>query len=164
VRKFSPGGAVTTVISNESMYAQTKQWFVPFAVVADSDGNVFVSNGPQIIKINNAGAITPLAGDKSLAGTADGTGDLARFTSVYHMAFGPQGNLFVIDGSYVNPQRIRKISPTGVVTTVAGSEVAGVTVAGNLPGSLTRLSGLAIDSNGHLFVSTTRAILRIVAP
>jgi hypothetical protein len=156
--------AATTLATSESMYAANKELLLPSAVAADAAGNVFFSNLYQIMKLSPGGAITALAGDRNASGTADGTGASARFSWVNHMAFDSKGNLFVIDGSAGDPQRIRKITPAGVVTTVAGSTVAGPTMAGNLPGTLSQLRGLAIDKNDKLYVSTNYAILKIILP
>jgi sugar lactone lactonase YvrE len=103
--------------------------------------------------------ISLLAGDGH-AGLHDGPGAQARFADPYGLALSRAGLLYVADGGANN--RIRKITPTGVVSTVAGGEEGfkdglGAAAAFNTP------SGLAMDSAGNLIVADTgnHAIRRV---
>jgi len=85
-------------------------------VAVDSAGNVYVadSNNCTIRKITPTGVVTTLAGLAGSWGSADGTGSVAQFNCPFGVAVDGASNVYVADGS-----TIRKITPAGVVTTLA---------------------------------------------
>jgi len=104
-----------------------------------------------IRRITPAGAVSTLAGSAGLPGSGDGTGAAARFSNVNGMAFDASNNLYVADWGN---QTIRRITPAGVVTTLAGrpgsagsADGAGAAARFNLP------TGVAVDAAGNVFVS-----------
>ncbi|MGZ5441352.1 MAG: hypothetical protein ACXW4P_04610 [Thermoanaerobaculia bacterium] len=127
----------------------------PSGVAADSGGNLYVAdtNNHTIRKITPAGIVTTLAGLAGVAGNADGTGSAARFEHFGGVATDSGGNVYVAD---TGNDTIRKITPAGVVTTLAGS--AGVSGNADGTGSAARFenpSGLATDSGGNVYVADT---------
>jgi sugar lactone lactonase YvrE len=103
--------------------------------------------------VTPGGAVSIFAGAVGNAGSADGTGSAARFNQPGGLALDASGNLFVAD---TGNALIRKITSTGVVTTLAGDATARGNVDGN--GSAARFNhpvGLAIDSAGILYVADT---------
>jgi sugar lactone lactonase YvrE len=94
----------------------------PYYLAADKDGNVYVSNyiESKIRKISN-GVVSAFVGGSD--GFLDGTGSNAKFYFPAGMACDADGNLYVADG---NNHAIRKVTPAGVVTTIAGSGVEGL--------------------------------------
>ncbi len=91
----------------------------PFNIVS-ANGSVFYvtdAGSHQIKRIDSNGNITVLAGAGSLSGFSDGTGTDARFDSPAGLTIDPDGNLYVTD---VNNHAIRRVTPQGVVTTIAG--------------------------------------------
>ena len=94
--------------------------------------------------------VSRLAGSAYGIGFEDGTGTAARFTSPLGAAVDASGNLYVGDASN---HTIRKVTPSGVVTTLAGR--AGAPGSADGPGSLARFnypSGVAVDGSGNVFV------------
>jgi len=146
-----------------------------FGVAVDSERNVYAadSNNRTVRKIDRWTSVSTLAGQAGSSGSVDGQGTAARFTFPRNLAVDGAGNVFVVDTS--NTQNadqidtgngvIRKITPAGVVTTVAGQPGAsGPTVIGALPGRLSNLRGIAVGADGVLYVNTIDAVLKIVLP
>ncbi len=127
----------------------------PVAIARDHSGNLFVADtSANVIRmVTPGGAVTVFAGTAGNAGSADGTGSAARFNQPGGLALDATGNLFVADTGNAT---IRKITPTGVVTTLAGDTTARGNVDGT--GSAARFNhpiGLAVDSVGNLYVADT---------
>jgi sugar lactone lactonase YvrE len=148
IRKITPDGTVTTLTG-----ASAAGLSYPAGVAVDSATNVYVADtGNQTIrKITPGGAVTTLAGGSGQAGSADGSGSAAQFWGPKDVAVDSAGNVYVAD--YFN-HIIRKITPSGAVTTLAGSagqsggvDGAGSTARFNLPFSL------AVNSAGTLYVA-----------
>src|ERR1035438_636001 len=91
----------------------------PFGVAVDSAGNVYVgdANNSTIRKVTPAGVVTTLAGLADSYGRADGAGSAARFNYPFGAAVDSAGNVYVAD---TDNNAIRKVTPAGVVTTLAG--------------------------------------------
>ena len=93
-----------------------------------------------------------LAGTAGSSGSTDATGSAARFTYPRNITVDTAGNVFVADA---NNHKIRKVTSAGVVTTLAGSGIAGST---NATGSAARFNGpegVAVDTAGNVFVADT---------
>ncbi|WP_288882447.1 RHS repeat-associated core domain-containing protein [Pedobacter panaciterrae] len=156
VKKISSLGVVTVLAgAGYAGYADgtgTSAVFQhPSALTVDASGNVYVSDqqNHRIRKITPAGVVTTLAGSGS-ASFADGTGTAASFSSPIGLALDGSGNLYVAD--YSN-NRIRKVTPSGVVTTYAGTGTAGITNGAALSSTFRNPMGLAFDATGNLYVA-----------
>jgi sugar lactone lactonase YvrE len=122
----------------------------PFGVCYDSFGNLYVSetSGQRIRKITPNGVVSTFAGSGQ-RGSADGTGIAALFDAPYHICSDPARNIYVTDS---NNNKIRKITPDGVVTTFAGTGVPGGTNGPAATATFTGIYGICIDSTGNIYV------------
>lgn len=119
-----------------------------YSVVLSNSVGVVTSQVATVTVISPATFIT-MAG--SVVGTNDGLGTAAAFNSPRHIAVDTAGNLFVTD--YGN-HTVRKITPAGMVSTVAGMPGVGGTNDGyGNNAHFTNPHGIAIDRNGNLFVT-----------
>ena len=144
-------GSGTAGATNGS--STTAQFSSPAGVAADYEGNVYVADktNNRIRKIESNGTTTTFAGSGT-AGAANGTGAAAQFNSPTDVAIGPLGNIYVAD---TGNNRVRKITPDGVVTTFAGSGVAGSTNGTGTAASFNAPTSIAIDASGSLYVADT---------
>jgi hypothetical protein len=127
----------------------------PQGLAIAANGDLFVggrygssSNWSQIRKITPSGDVQTWTG--GLADWVDGPLAAARFNEPAGLAFGPDGTLFVAD--YSN-YRIRAISPSGVVSTLAGSGVQGWADGVGTQASFFTPMNLAVDRDGNIYVS-----------
>ena len=125
----------------------------PFGVAVAEDGTIYVADAGEsnrIRKIATDGTVTTLAGGSE--GFSDGAGAAASFNTPSGLALDAHGNLFVAD---TGNNRIRKITPVGEVSTVAGDGTAGH-IDG--PGTQARFNGpigIAVDVNDNIYVADT---------
>jgi len=161
IRKIAPGGVVTTLagsVGNSGSADGTgssARFFNPHKIAADSAGNLYLADygNHTIRKITSAGVVTTVAGLAGVSGSADGTGGNARFFYPSGLAVDSTGNLFVAEA---DNSAIRKITPAGVVTTLAG--LAGVTGSSEGTGNAARFRDrlrMAGDSAGRRYVADT---------
>jgi sugar lactone lactonase YvrE len=161
IRAITAGGTVTTFAgsagvsgTNDGTGAAARFSF-PQGLAVDSSGNLFVADtGNSTIRmLTPAGVVTTVAGSGGLTGTNDGTGAAARFLNPYGVAVDSSGNLFVSD---TGNDTIRKISPLGAVTTLAGQ--AGTSGSSDGAGDLASFftpTGIIVDGSNHVFVADT---------
>lgn len=137
----------------------------PAAIVADPVGNLFIADSQNhaIRKISTNGLVSTLAGQLGVPGSGDQTGAQARFDSPCGIALDKKGNLFVSD---TGNHTIRKITPAGVVTTLAG--MAGQSGFANGVGSAARFNsplGIAVATNGTIYVADSgNHLIRAISP
>lgn len=129
------------------------RFYYPNGVAVDKAGNVYVADTDNhtIRKVTPAGVVTTLAGLAGTAGSADGTGSAARFTFPNGVAVDSAGYVYVAD---INNNTIRKVTPAGVVTTLAG--VVGRPGSADGTGSAAQFSapyGVAVDGAGNIYVA-----------
>ena len=92
-------------------------------MAVDGTGNVYVADSYNrtIRKVTPGGVVTTLAGMAGSWGSADGTGSAARFNYPSGVAVDSAGNVYVAD---TGNHTIRKVTPAGVVTTLAGNALS----------------------------------------
>jgi len=141
----------------------TSRFSDPFGVAIDPAGNVFIADGGdsnRIRQVTSEGVVSTFAGGRE--GYADGVGTAAAFNTPSALAFDRRGNLYVAD---TGNHAIRKITPSGVVTTLAGNgkpgDADGVGAVARFNGPV----GLAVDKAGNVFVADTyNDRIRRIAP
>ena len=167
IRKITPAGVVTTFAGTAGAKGcadgtgAAANFGFPTAVAVDGADNLFVadSGNNTIRQITPAGVVTTLAGTPGSFGSADGTGAAARFSNPYGITVDQAGNVLVADNGN---NAIRKITPSGVVTTIVGR--ASATYVGNLPGplpaSLVEPTAVAVDpSTGSVYITVSEAVM-----
>jgi sugar lactone lactonase YvrE len=143
INKITPTGQFLAILSPNPDISSETNYSEPLGVAADSEGNVFVANtfANTILKISSDGVVTTLAGSSvSPPGNQDGNGATATFYYPHALTVDSSGNVFVAD-TYNG--LIRKVTPSGDVTTFAGLGVV----------YFISPRGIVFDSQGNLYVS-----------
>jgi hypothetical protein len=169
IRKVTSGGVVSTLAGSAGTAGTadgtgtSARFNTPAGVAVDGAGNVYVADSVNhtIRKITSTGTVSTVAGQAGSSGSQDGTGSAARFNHPGGLAMGSTGELYLAD---TGNSTIRRISATGVVTTVAG--LAGI--PGLMDGTggsawFDQPEGLTLGTDGNLFVADTgNAVIRKV--
>ena len=161
IRRITPAGAVTTVAGSPGLRGSANgtgsaaRFYNPSGITVDGGGNIYVadSGNDTIRKITPEGVVTTFAGSPGIAGSDNGTGGAARFSYPIGLAADTAGNVYVADAFN---STIRKITPEGVVSTLAGS--AGISGSANGLGGAARFDfpgGVAVDLAGNVYVGDT---------
>ena len=179
IRKVSSDGAITTVAGNgENAFsgdggpATSAQLASPEGVAVDGAGNVFIADyaNDRIRRVSADGIITTTAGSGTpgpYPGNSGFSGDggpatSAQLTFPSGVAMDRAGNLLIAD--YGN-NRIRKVTPDGIITTIAGDGTGGYSGDGG-PATKASLwgSSLAVDTAGNVYVADGGNAIRILRP
>ena len=176
IRRVSRDGVITTVAGNGTQGysgdggpAINAQMNGPIGLATDGAGNLFFidAGNRRVRKVSTTGIITTVAGKGGTTCCDDPTGDggpatsatLGTFTACNTycggLAVDDAGNVFIADPNY---NRVRKVSPGGTITTVAGSGagVAGVPVGDGGPATAAGLlwpTSVVVDPGGNLFIA-----------
>jgi len=161
IRQISAAGVVSTLAGSQAYgladgQGAAAQFSHPSGLVVDAQGTIYVADTYTncIRKITPGGLVSTLAGSYN-KGYADGTGPNALFDSPTAIAIDAQGMLYVAD---THNQRIRKVTPAGVVSTVAGGGPTGFGKGSFADGvgEAARFNapyGVAVDAQGTLYVA-----------
>ncbi len=161
IRKVDPSGIITTIagmgtsgFSGDNGPATAAKLNLNWGVAADAAGNVYITDqvNYRVRKVNTSGIITTIAGTGVPGFKGDGgQATDAKFQAPLGIAVDASGNVYIGDPSNF---RIRKVSASGIVTTVAGNGLYGFSGDGG-PATSAELSyiwGLAVDGPGNLYV------------
>lgn len=170
IRRIGSDGVVSTVagLVNTPGFVDgsgtAARFSSPRGLAVDAAGNVFVADRDNnaIRRMTPAGVVTTLAGGgtSGVSGFLDATGRAARFNDPHAVAVDGAGNVYVADRAN---HAIRKITPAGVVTTLAGNGSAGATDGAGPAARFSAPQGIAVDAAGNVYVADTgnRAVRRI---
>lgn len=169
IRAFTSAGLVSTLAGTPALQGSvdgtgsSARFTSPSAIAVDAAHNLFLADSFTIRRIGVNGVVTTLAGSPGQPGSADGTGSAARFSTLGGIVADRPGNLFVADRAN---NVIRKISPAGEVTTVAG--LAGQPGSADGVGTGARFfapTDVGVDDDGNLLVlDAGNFTIRRVAP
>ena len=156
IRKISAAGIVTTLAGKGTPGATngtgaSASFSLPSGVAVDGSGNVYVADNEncKIRKITATGVVTNLAGN-GYNGITDGAGTTASFNNPEGVAVDATGNVYVAD---TGNHKIRKITPAGAVTTLAGNGSSGTNDGTGTSGRFNNPMGIAVDATGNVYVA-----------
>jgi streptogramin lyase len=171
IRKIAPNGSVSTLAGQAGLSGDSDgsrnaaRLMAPFGIAVDRAGNVYVAEfaSDLIRKITPEGEVSTLAGSAGNPGSQDGLGDNAHFRNPWSVAVDLSSNVYVADRDNFT---IRKITPTGRVSTFAG--VAQTPGSTNGPGTYARFRdprSIAVDLFGNVYVADTgNDAIRLINP
>jgi sugar lactone lactonase YvrE len=163
IRKVTPGGLVSTLTVNFAT-VPGDSFLGLWGIALDNAMNLYVVDQSKhrirkiILSADGTGTVTTLAGGSAQRGNDDGTGSLARFAFPSALAIDASGNLYVADTENHN---IRKVTPTGVVTTIAANALpswGGDMFGGGYLDGVARIAqfhfprGITVDASGTVYV------------
>lgn len=162
IRKITPSGVVSTFAGSTRGHTDGvgtgAQFTIPSGIVLGSNGIFYVTDFHTIRTITADGTVNTLAG--STSGSADGTGTNASFSGPFNVTRSLDGNLFITD---TYNHKVRKITPDGTVSTLAGSEAG----YADGPGAQARFlhpRGITIGKEGNLYVVDLHYKIRKITP
>ena len=156
----SGGSKITTFagtgelgFSGDGGPATSAQLSFPYGVAVDNRGNVYIAGANSVRKVTPAGTITTIAGEYATPGFSGDVGPAtsARLRGPLEIAVDGKGNVYIAD---TNNNRVRKVSTSGTITTIAGTGKAGFSGDGG-PATSARLDfpyegGVAVDGGGNV--------------
>ncbi len=172
IRKISPAGIINTVagsthFTGDGGPATSATLSFPSSVAVDGPGNVFIADtlNHRVRQLSQDGSIRTIAGTGNPGFSGDGgPARSAALSGPQGVALDSAGNLYVSD---TNNNRVRKITPAGIVSAIAGNGTSGSAGDGAAATSaaLRTPVGLAMGSNGNLYIADSgNARIRMVNP
>jgi sugar lactone lactonase YvrE len=153
-------GMIHTLVDNSTSGSKWG-WSGTFNDIAvDADRNIYLTDGNlnRIIKVDNSGIASVIAGGNYSGEYADGQGEAAKFNYPGSIAVDSSGNIYVTD-SYNNC--IRKIDSSGMVSTFAGDRTKGYVNGEKTSAQFDSPGNIAIDGLGNLYVADNTGIRKI---
>ncbi|MFN0171645.1 MAG: BACON domain-containing protein [Bryobacteraceae bacterium] len=148
VRRVSPAGVISTVAGPSAGLRD------PEGLAADSTGNVFVADrlNHRVVRLTPGGEVRLVAGTGSAGFAGDGgTATAARLNGPRGVAVDASGNLFIAD---TDNHRIRRVTPQGIISTIAGGSSEGFNGDGDAVRALLSFPfGVAAGRDGSLYIA-----------
>jgi sugar lactone lactonase YvrE len=156
IRKVTPGGIITTYAGSgndalgEGISAISAQFGFPSSISIDTAGNLFIADGSRVRKVTPDGIIRTVAGSLFPGSGGDcGPATSAHFQDLQGIAIDAAGNLFIADQV---DNRVRKVTPDGIISTVAGNGTYSFSGdGGQATSAQCSPSSMAVDSSGNLY-------------
>jgi sugar lactone lactonase YvrE len=169
VRKINSSGIVSTIAgngiasNNDDSIATGAELNLPFGVAVDGIGNVFIADcsNSRVCKVNSAGIFSVVVGTGYYGNGGDGgPATLAQLWNPSGVAIDGSGNLYISDGFN---HRIRKVDTSGIISTIAGSYIAGYTGDGGpaTDALLNTPNSVIADKKGNVYFSDYNSIRKI---
>src|SRR5262249_35624860 len=139
----------------------------PWGVSVDSSGNLYVADlwNYRLRKISTSGSVSTAAGDGLFSYSGDGgQGAKAELNGPLSVALDGAGNLYIAD---TQNNAVRKVAPSGVITTIAGTGTAGFSGDGGsaVAAQLNKPQAVAADASGNVYISDSQNNrVRVVGP
>jgi uncharacterized protein (TIGR03437 family) len=161
IRRVSPDGIITTIANGNAAYnsgdggpATSATLSFPHSVAVDGSGNLYFPDGAsRIRKVSAGGTITTLAGNGTQGYSGDaGPATSAQLSDPIGVAVDASGDVYIADRGN---NRIRKVAPSGIITTVAGTGKQGFSgdAGPATAAALANPRGLAVDAAGNLYIA-----------
>jgi len=162
VRKVTTAGIISTVAgtgaagyNGDGIPATSAQINTAAGLAIDTAGNLYISDAynNRIRKVDPAGYISTIAGDGTAGYSGDGLpGTSAELNLPYGVAADSAGNVYISD--YMNA-RVRKLAPSGIITTLAGTGTVGFSGDGGpaFSAEISGTHGIGVQNNAHVFVA-----------
>ncbi|MDF1551505.1 MAG: MopE-related protein [Deferrisomatales bacterium] len=170
IRKVDSGGIITTVAgtgqngyNGDGILATDAHLHYPRGIAVDAAGNLYIAEqyNQRVRKVDPSGIITTVAGTGVQGYNGDGiSATEALLSQPLGVAVDAAGNLYIVDGF---GYRIRKVDPSGTITTVAGTGISG-TGADGIPAVESRIGGLmsvAVDVAGNLYFTAGQRVRKV---
>ncbi len=164
VRKVTPGGVINTVAGNgtsgfsgDGGAATAAQLNRPYGIALDTAGSLYIADyyNDRVRKVLSGGIISTVAGNGILGFSGDGgSATAAQLNTPSSVAADSSGNLYIADDYN---SRIRKITVSGIISTVAGNGDWGFSGDGeqSTAAQLNVPEGVAVDSTGNVYIADT---------
>jgi serine/threonine protein kinase/sugar lactone lactonase YvrE len=159
IRKITPEGVVSTLAGQTGNHGSTDgsggeaRFWAPFGIAVDGAGNILVADTANntIRKITPSGVVNTLAGLAGHPGSTDGAGSKARFRNPWSVAVDSHGNVIVAD---MSNDTVRRITPTGDVTTLAGQAgMSGSTDGFAIDARFNDPFAVTVDGEDNIYIS-----------